>query len=196
MCRATSWTLASPQGYFHATQGASMSMARITDARTHSARESKLRFASFYSLTPWLWALRSLNSAFRSRIKTPLRFILFSHSIWIMMYFIHFLVTAAAIYFFAQSNLVEGITLSNGYVSALLFAVVLAVVNLILGTILRIVSLPLRIITLGLFSFVISVVIVYVTDQLVPSVTITGIIPLIIFSTILSVTSFVLKLFK
>ena len=64
MCRATSWTLASPQGYFHATQGASMSMARITDARTHSARESKLRFASFYSLTPFeLWCTSSTSSS-------------------------------------------------------------------------------------------------------------------------------------
>ena len=85
-----------------------------------------------------------------------------------MKYIIHFLVTALAIYFFAQSGIVNGITFTNGYISALLFAVVLAVVNLILGTILRVVSLPLRLITLGLFSFVISVVIVYVTDQLVP----------------------------
>lgn len=80
--------------------------------------------------------------------------------------------------------------------SALLFAIVLAVVNLFLGTLLRIVSIPLRIITLGLFSFVISVAIIYVTDQLIPTVTITGVIPLIAVAVVMSLTSFVLKLFR
>lgn len=89
-----------------------------------------------------------------------------------------------------------GIAIANGFVSTLLFAVVLGIVNLVLWTLLRIVSLPLRIITLGLFSFVISVIIVYVTDQLVPGVTISGILPLLALSLILSITSFVLKLFK
>jgi len=49
-----------------------------------------------------------------------------------MRYIIHFLITAAAVYLFVDINPVGGVTLSNGYVSALLFAVVLAVVNLIL----------------------------------------------------------------
>jgi putative membrane protein len=113
-----------------------------------------------------------------------------------MIYIIHFLITAAAIYIFAQSNIVPGITFSGGYTSALLFAVVLALVNLILGTVLRIVSLPLRIITLGLFSFIISGVVIYVTDQLVPSVTIIGIPAVFALAVVLSVTSFVLRIFK
>ncbi len=113
-----------------------------------------------------------------------------------MKYIIHFLITAAAIYIFAQSDIVPGITFSGGYTSALLFAVVLAVVNLILGTVLRIVSLPLRLITLGLFSFVISVVVIYVTDQLVPTVSIIGIPALLALAVVLSVTSFVLRIFK
>lgn len=113
-----------------------------------------------------------------------------------MKYIFHFLITAAAIYIFANSGIVPGITFENGYISALLFAVVLAVVNLILGTVLRIVTLPLRIITLGLFSFVISVAIIYVTDQLVPGVIIVGIVPLLALAFVLSITSFFLKLFK
>lgn len=117
-------------------------------------------------------------------------------TLYSMKYIIHFLITAAAIYIFAQSDIVPGITFSGGYTSALLFAVVLAVVNLILGTVLRIVSLPLRLITLGLFSFVISVVVIYVTDQLVPTVSIIGIPALLALAVVLSVTSFVLRIFK
>jgi putative membrane protein len=113
-----------------------------------------------------------------------------------MIYIIHFLITAAAIYFFAGSGIVDGISFTNWYISAILFAVVLAVVNLILGTVLRIVSFPLRLITLGLFSFVISAVVIYVTDQLVPSVTIVGIPALLALAVVLSVTSFVLRIFK
>lgn len=89
-----------------------------------------------------------------------------------MYYIVSFLISAGAIFFIANSEYITGISLSNGYISALIFAVVLAVVNLLLGTVLRIVTFPLKLITLGLFSFVVSSILVYVTDQLVPTVTI------------------------
>ena len=65
-----------------------------------------------------------------------------------MYYLLSFLVSAGAIFFTANSGYIAGISLQNGYISALIFAVVLGLVNLILGTILRIVTFPLRLITL------------------------------------------------
>lgn len=112
-----------------------------------------------------------------------------------MSYLIQFLVTAGAIFALANSGQVEGIFLENGYISALIFAVILALVNLILGTALKIITTPIRFLTLGLFSFVISLIIVYVTDQFVPAVTLVGIIPVVAVAIVQAVTSFVLKIF-
>ena len=56
--------------------------------------------------------------------------------------------SAGAIFFIANSGYIPGISLQNGYISALIFAIVLAMVNLLLGTVLRIVTFPLRLITL------------------------------------------------
>ncbi len=113
-----------------------------------------------------------------------------------MYYIFSFIVSAGAIFFIAQSGYVDGITLADGYKSALIFAVILAIVNLILGTLLRIVTFPLKLLTLGLFSFVISAIIVYVTDQLVDTVTITGILPIIVIGVVTTVVSFIMRLFK
>jgi putative membrane protein len=113
-----------------------------------------------------------------------------------MYYIVSLLISAGSIFFIADSGRIAGISLQNGYVSALIFAVVLAITNLILGTILRIVTFPLKLITLGLFSFVISLVIVYVTDQIVPSVTLTGWLPIVAIAVVTTVVSFLMKLIK
>ena len=117
-------------------------------------------------------------------------------SLQIMYYIVSFLISAGAIFAISNYHIIEGISLMNGYVSALIFAVVLALVNIILGTILRIITFPLRLITLGLFSFVISLLLIYVTDQLVPGVTLTGWIPLLAIAVVTTVVSFLMKMFK
>jgi putative membrane protein len=113
-----------------------------------------------------------------------------------MYYLFSFIVSAGAIFFIAQSGNVDGITLADGYTSALIFAVILAIVNLLLGTILRLITFPLRLITLGLFSFVISAILVYVTDQLVDVVTISGWIPVVVIAIVTTIISFIMKIFK
>ena len=113
-----------------------------------------------------------------------------------MYYIVSFLISAGAIFAISNYHIIEGISLVNGYVSALIFAVVLALVNIILGTILRIITFPLRLITLGLFSFVISLLLIYVTDQLVPGVTLTGWIPLVAIAVVTTIVSFMMKMFK
>jgi putative membrane protein len=113
-----------------------------------------------------------------------------------MYYILSFLVSGGVIFFIAGSSSVEGITLDNGYTSALLFAVVLALVNLFLGTAIRFITFPIRFITLGAFSFVIYASMVYITDRIVESVSISGIIPIIVIALSLTVIGFFMKLFK
>jgi putative membrane protein len=113
-----------------------------------------------------------------------------------MYYLLQFLVSAGVIYLIAQSGEVPGIEIIWGYTATLLFAVILGLVNLILGTVLRILTFPIRLLTLGAFSFVITLIVVKVADELVPWVTLTGIIPMIVIALASGLTSFILKLFK
>lgn len=77
-----------------------------------------------------------------------------------------------------------GIILSgeNTYVSALIFAVILALINLILGTILRIITLPFNFLTLGLFSFLITLLMIYVTDSMLQGIEVRGFIGYIVMA--------------
>ncbi|MBP9780062.1 phage holin family protein [Candidatus Gracilibacteria bacterium] len=111
-----------------------------------------------------------------------------------MKYLLQFLATAFVIMIISQN--IPGITLENGYTSALIFAVILAIVNLFLGTILRIITLPIRFITLGAFSFVILLLIVRVADELVPGVVISGFVPYALIAFASSVISIIFKFFR
>lgn len=113
-----------------------------------------------------------------------------------MRYIIQFLFTAGVIYFVAQSGYVTGIESQNGYISILVFSILLGIVNLILGTALRIITFPLRLITLGAFSFAISLFLVKVTDELIPNVTLVGFWPVVAIALITGTISIIFKLMR
>lgn len=85
-----------------------------------------------------------------------------------MYFLLQFLISAGVIYFIARSGNIPGIEISGGYPAALLFSVILGLVNLTLGTVLRIFTFPIRLLTLGAFSFIITLIVVKVADELVP----------------------------
>lgn len=79
--------------------------------------------------------------------------------------------------------------------TALAAAVVLGIVNTILKPILLLLSLPLNILTLGLFTLVIDAILVLVTSRIVPGMTVDGFWWALLFSLVLSfVNSFLHKL--
>ena len=100
------------------------------------------------------------------------------------------IINAAALYLVAY--LVPGVAVS-GPVGALVAAIVLGVVNAILRPILIILSLPLEILTLGLFTFVINAVLFWFVGHLGLGLTVIGVWPALIGSIILTVVSFVLS---
>ena len=82
------------------------------------------------------------------------------------------LVIAAAVVVAAW--IVPGVDVEGGFWSILLVAAVLALVNVILGTILRIFTFPLIVLTLGLFSIVINMIVLWVTTLLTDRLEIDG----------------------
>jgi putative membrane protein len=77
-----------------------------------------------------------------------------------------------AIAFAITSWLIDGMDVSGGFWGYVWVSAIFGLVNAILGTILRILALPLTLITLGLFSVIINAILLSITDALSDSLTI------------------------
>ena len=80
-----------------------------------------------------------------------------------MNFIINLLVSALVV--FVLANVMPGVSI-DGYVSAIIVAVVIGLLNAIVRPILAILSLPINILTLGLFSFVITAVIILLASAI------------------------------
>ena len=75
-----------------------------------------------------------------------------------------------ALYFMPM--IVPGFTIEGGFITLLIGAVVLALMFLILKPILNIISFPVNMLTLGLFSIITNAFILYLLTILVPNITV------------------------
>ncbi|MFN7119933.1 MAG: phage holin family protein [Saprospiraceae bacterium] len=80
----------------------------------------------------------------------------------------------------------------DSYLTAILVALLLALVNAIIKPILTWVTMPISIITLGLFLLVINGVLVLLVDLLVPGFRVDGLFTAIVFSVILTIFNFLI----
>ena len=92
------------------------------------------------------------------------------------------------------ANLVPGVEV-NGTVTAIIVAIVLGILNTFLKPVLQILALPITIITLGLFYFVVNVFIIYLASYLVDGFYINGFISALLFGLVVSVVSAILGMF-
>jgi putative membrane protein len=107
-----------------------------------------------------------------------------------MNFLVNMVISAIAI--LISAFLIPGIQV-DGFISALLVAVVLAVLNRIIKPLLVVFTLPITILTLGLFYLVINVMLIYIADWIVgPGFTVKGFFPALFFSIVLSVVNSVL----
>jgi putative membrane protein len=107
-----------------------------------------------------------------------------------------FFATSGILFFLIEWGYLSGIILEKGYSSLLVFVIILALVNLVLWTILRIITFPIRLITFGAFSFVISCIVVKVADEFVPGITITSIPSVAIVALIVALISILFRMMK
>jgi len=77
---------------------------------------------------------------------------------------IRWVVLAAA--FAVTTWLVSGVDVSGGVLGYVWVSAVFGIVNAIIGTILRILTFPLKVLTLGLFSVVVNALLLEITDAL------------------------------
>ncbi|HKK54378.1 MAG TPA: phage holin family protein [Patescibacteria group bacterium] len=107
-----------------------------------------------------------------------------------MKLFITWLISAVAI--FISAWLIPGVSVS-GFWTVLLVALVLGVVNAVVRPILLILTLPINILTLGLFTLVINALMVLLVSAIIPGFIISGFWIALIFSLILSAIVWILE---
>lgn len=107
-----------------------------------------------------------------------------------MRILINILIAAIAAY--AISKLLEPHIIISSFTKAIVFAIVLAILNFIIKPILIILTLPITIITLGLFLLIINAIIIKLAAHFVSGIKVEGWLWAIIFSLLLSLVSTIL----
>jgi putative membrane protein len=106
-----------------------------------------------------------------------------------MNFLIRLLITAAVAY--GLSKVLSGVHIAD-FTTAIIFALVLAFLNAIVKPLLIILTLPITIVTLGIFLFVINALIIIFADNLIDGIKVDGFFWSLIFSLILSILSSIL----
>lgn len=111
-----------------------------------------------------------------------------------MRWIINILVTAVVVYLL--SVLLKPHVVINTFTTAIIFALVLAVLNVIVKPLIILLTLPLTIITLGLFLLVVNVIIILLADKFVSGIKVESFLWAFIFGLLLSVVSAVINKLK
>jgi putative membrane protein len=92
------------------------------------------------------------------------------------------------------ANLIPGVVVAS-LTTAIVVAIVLGILNTFLKPVLQILALPITILTLGLFYFVVNVFIIYLATYLVDGFSISNFISALLFGLVVSVVSAILGMF-
>jgi putative membrane protein len=76
------------------------------------------------------------------------------------------------------NQFIEGVSFRGTFQQLILVGSILGLVNFFLKPIVQLITFPLRLLTLGLFTFIINMLMIEIVDILFPELTIVGIVPL------------------
>lgn len=103
-----------------------------------------------------------------------------------LSFILKFLLTAVLVY--GLSRVLPGVTL-DGVGAAAILVIVLGILNVTIKPVLSLLSLPINILTLGLFSLVINIIIIKLADYLMSSFDVHGLLNALLFSLGLAVVN-------
>jgi putative membrane protein len=107
---------------------------------------------------------------------------------------IRLLLNALAVFILA--HVLEGVRV-NGYLGAVIVAIVIAILNVLVKPLLILLTLPVTIMTLGLFLLAINALIILLADKLVDGFGVSSFLTALLFSILLSILQSILhSIFK
>ena len=92
------------------------------------------------------------------------------------------------------ASLLKGVEVKN-FVSAIIVAIVLAVLNATLGAFMDLISAPLRWLTLGLFAFIVDAIVILVTAHFMKNFRVNGFISAVYLAFAMSIFNLILSVF-
>jgi putative membrane protein len=104
-----------------------------------------------------------------------------------MSMILKFLGTAAAV--FLTVELLPGVSVTGGWVTILLLALVWSVITMVIRPVLQILTLPITIITFGIFSFILNALLFWAMTLIVPGFVVDGLLSALLGAIVLSVLS-------
>ena len=107
-----------------------------------------------------------------------------------MAFLLRWLLSALSL--FVVGHLIPGFQVS-GFSTALLAALVLGFLNATLGAVLAVLTLPLTLVTFGLFHFVIMAFLIWIVTAVVPGFHVTGFVPAFFGAIVLALVSTLLR---
>lgn len=84
----------------------------------------------------------------------------------------------------------------SGFFSAIIAGILIGLANATIGSILRLLTFPINLMTLGLMSFIITVLMVLLVDHYMTGFNTSGFIAALIFALVLSVVKMIIGIFK
>lgn len=108
-----------------------------------------------------------------------------------MHFLIKFLAVAVAVYL--TVNIVPGISVAGGWTTLLLVSLVWSVIITVIRPVLQLLALPITIVTLGLFSFILNALLFWAMTLIVPGFTVAGFVPALLGSIVLSIISWFIQ---
>ncbi|HRN69668.1 MAG TPA: phage holin family protein [Candidatus Woesebacteria bacterium] len=90
-----------------------------------------------------------------------------------------------------SAYVIPGVTV-DGLFAAIVVAIVLGIVNALIRPLITLLTLPINIVTLGLFSLVITALMVMLTANIVPGFSVDGFVAALLFGIVLSLVNAVL----
>ncbi|MEK7168562.1 MAG: phage holin family protein [Patescibacteria group bacterium] len=105
---------------------------------------------------------------------------------------INWIVSAMVV--FSIAYILPGATVVD-FTAALVVALALGVINALLKPVLLILTLPINILTLGLFTFVLNALLIILVSNIVPGFTVDGFLAAFVFGIVLSVVNAVVNNF-
>lgn len=100
----------------------------------------------------------------------------------------------SAMVIFSIAYILPGATVVD-FTAALVVALVLGIINALLKPVLLILTLPINILTLGLFTFILNALLIILVSNIVPGFIVDGFLVALIFGIVLSVVNTVLHNF-
>jgi len=109
-----------------------------------------------------------------------------------MAFLIHTMLLSGVIFFIAE--MMQGIRLKS-FFTAVIVAIVYSLIDVLLGTVLKVISFPFILLSLGLFVFLINAFMLWLTDQLIEDFEIQGVRTTMLAAIIITLANLVMGLF-